>query len=498
MFSVWLLCFVVFSTVGFNTPSAYSATWQSGPALGTARNQFAGSVIDDKIYVFGGNGNPDGTNLKSTEMFDPETGSWEYQADNEHNDGFGVEEVSGASVNGKFYVFGAYGGGDPYGDFNFVEEYDPATDEWTSKAPMPTTKASATAVAYNNKIYVFGNALTNVVEAYDPGTNSWETVTHMPQTLVSPAVAVVADQAYVIGGASVVDGEPTALVSDVSVYDFVTGVWTTSGLAPLPRSRAFSYNSAAPVVDGKIYLIGGIEAKTSKSYRSSDKVDIYDTVSNTWQTGVPLPTPTSSHLSVLANNVIYVVGGDNSAGNSSKGITAAVWKYDFNQLAFVSIPQAEMGVLYDAPFVAGGKPPYTVDIIKGALPAGLAIDSGSIIGTPAKAGNSNVTVKVTDNLGSSISIKFKLTVLKALTINTKSLKTGKVGKTYKTSLKAAGGKAPFSWSLSSGTLPEGVDLDATKGLISGEPTTSGSYDLTFQVTDTLGGVASKSFVLVIK
>jgi N-acetylneuraminic acid mutarotase len=333
-------------------------TWQAGPPLNTARNQFAGGVINGKIYVFGGNRNPDGLNLKSTEMLDPASGSWVYKADNEDNGGQGVEEVSGAVVNGKLYVFGAWGGGNPFGVFNFVEEYDPATDTWASKAPMPTTRSGAVAVTYNNKIYVFGGSYDydgdvtgtgrinyDVVEAYDPGNNTWQTITHMPALLQGFAVGVVGDNAYIIGGAD------DSLQPNVNVYayNFTTGNWTTSGFAPLPTPGIYPHSSAAPVVNGKIYLIGG---GLTLPDGGGDNVDIYDPVSNTWQTDVPLPTPTTGHLSVVVDNKIYVIGGDYG---SNATITATVWSLDLSSFNALTATMTTPRAGHTATLLANGK-----------------------------------------------------------------------------------------------------------------------------------------------
>jgi hypothetical protein len=170
--------------------------WFPETFMNTARNQFTCGVIDEKIYAFGGN-NISSANLKSTEAFDPISRTWSFLADNEHNGSNGVEEVSGAVLNGKLYVFGAWGGGTPYGVFNFVEEYDPVTNTWTSKAPKPTITAAATAVAYNGEIYLFGGYFEedgnpasrveyDVVEAYNPFTDSWRFVTNIPGNLRQP------------------------------------------------------------------------------------------------------------------------------------------------------------------------------------------------------------------------------------------------------------------------------------------------------------------------
>jgi len=126
---------------GFNPVLAEpNATWQVEPSMAVARDQFAGGVIGQYLFVFGGNGNPGGVNLKSTEAFDIEGGEWSFRADNEHNDGWGVEELTAAVADGRLYVFGAYGGTAPdgyYGVFNFNEMYDPVTDTWTTRRKNP-------------------------------------------------------------------------------------------------------------------------------------------------------------------------------------------------------------------------------------------------------------------------------------------------------------------------------------------------------------------------
>jgi len=48
-------------------PTLVFANWVAETPLSTPRDQFTGGVINGKIYVFGGNGDPNGINLKSTE-----------------------------------------------------------------------------------------------------------------------------------------------------------------------------------------------------------------------------------------------------------------------------------------------------------------------------------------------------------------------------------------------------------------------------------------------
>src|ERR1700733_7777983 len=84
----------------------------------------------------------------------------------------------------------------------------------------------------------------------------------------------------------------------------------------------------------------------------------------------------------------------------------------------------------------------------------------------------------------------------SLTITTLSLPNGQVGAAYSTTLAATGGTTPYTWSLTSGTLPSGLSLNASTGAIIGTPTaTANATSLTFKVTDSSTPVQSNSVTL---
>ena len=70
----------------------------------------------------------------------------------------------------------------------------------------------------------------------------------------------------------------------------------------------------------------------------------------------------------------------------------------------------------------------------------------------------------------------------ALILATTSLPDGTIGQSYSQSGQVSGGSSPYTWSITSGTLPSGLLLNASTGTISGSPTTSGISTFTLQVT----------------
>jgi glucose/arabinose dehydrogenase len=164
-----------------------------------------------------------------------------------------------------------------------------------------------------------------------------------------------------------------------------------------------------------------------------------------------------------------------------------------------TLPSAEVDVAYNANLnINGGSPPYNVSLATGVLPPGLNLLSGSIAGTLTSVKGSRFTLRATDNLGASRTQRFRIAAVGAVNIGNQSLPTGRVGRSYSARLVGRSGKKPFTWSLAAGSLPSGLSLDATTGRITGTQLTVGDTNLTFQVTDTLGGIAQKALTLSIR
>lgn len=170
------------------------------------------------------------------------------------------------------------------------------------------------------------------------------------------------------------------------------------------------------------------------------------------------------------------------------------------------LPSGQVGVLYTTTLVAIGAPPYTWTVTIGVLPPGLTLNpaTGVISGTPTMAGTYPFWVEVADSTSppSSPSQGFSIVIAATpITFSTTSLFQAKEGVVYSASITARGGVTPYTYSLSSGTLPAGLSLSSTSGVISGTPDkgTAGNYVLTIGVTDSSSPrlSASQSFTLTV-
>ena len=164
------------------------------------------------------------------------------------------------------------------------------------------------------------------------------------------------------------------------------------------------------------------------------------------------------------------------------------------------LPAGTVGTAYSTTLAAtGGVTPYSWSIAGGQLPAGLALSTGGVVsGTPSAFGTFNFTAQVTDNVGTTATKAFAITIQPAaLLITTPSpLPTGTVGTAYSGTFNATGGVTPYTWSVTAGTLPPGLALSSA-GVLSGTPTQYGAFSFTVQATDNRGASTTKAFSLTI-
>lgn len=159
---------------------------------------------------------------------------------------------------------------------------------------------------------------------------------------------------------------------------------------------------------------------------------------------------------------------------------------------------------------AGGTLPYRWSIVSGTLPQNLQLDgeTGVLSGTPRhglQVGTYPVQIRVQDGSGviAQKELTFRVVPPGSLTITSVALPDSLAGEPYANALAAsmAGGGSltlPLSWSVVSGSLPPGLNLEThkqTAGLITGTPQIAGTYAFAAQVVDGDGRMDVAAFVI---
>ena len=145
--------------------------WELMPAMPAPRGSHAAAVLDDILYVAGGNG-PDG-HVAEVWAFDPAAASWSVVGDPMPTP---RDHTSGGALGGGFCV----AGGDVAGhgeNTDATECFDPASGAWTTHAPVPTLRGSVAAAVWHERLVVLGgqNATQTfaTVEAFDLANDTW-------------------------------------------------------------------------------------------------------------------------------------------------------------------------------------------------------------------------------------------------------------------------------------------------------------------------------------
>ncbi|HET8628644.1 MAG TPA: kelch repeat-containing protein [Thermomicrobiales bacterium] len=195
-----------------------------------------------------------------------------------------------------------------------VERYDPATNRWTSAAPLLAPRSGATAtvladgrvlVAGGDPKSVFSGETLATAEIYDPARDTWTATGGMALARLRHTATRLADGRILVAGG--LAGPPTDLVAtaETEIYDPATGHWAAAAPMSVPRSL----HTAAPLANGQMLVIGGGGSLATMAER-------YDPAANRWLATAPVPAPIGDpasrsqySITALSNGQALLAGG---------------------------------------------------------------------------------------------------------------------------------------------------------------------------------------------
>jgi N-acetylneuraminic acid mutarotase len=307
---------------------AQEGHWEQAAQFPEPSQEIGGAGVGDKVFILGGLINGQIPKNMVWE-YDSGTNTWTKKKDiplpSHHLAAVGYNGklyVFGGGGQIK-------SGGGTWVPLNNAWEFDPENNTWKALAPMPTRRGAAVAAVVDGKIYVLGGAgyhpnyhgplfsLSATVphramttnEMYDPATNTWEERSPMPTPRNHTAIGVANGKIYVLGGrlGSVFVGASATDV--VEEYDPATNSWSyAKARMPMPRS-----GTAFGSYGGKIYVAGGeyLDNDIVGAYRD---LDAYDPATNTWKELPPLAVPRHGLVGAMIGNRFYVVSGHMQSG----------------------------------------------------------------------------------------------------------------------------------------------------------------------------------------
>lgn len=306
---------------------AQSGTWETKAPMPTARYGMAAGVIGGKLYVAGGCcvfNAPPFPRFNGLEVYDPATDTWTTKAPMPiARDNLPAVEV----INGVFYIIGGHNGSN---FLSTVEAYDPARDAWTAKAAMPTARGFPGVGVINGILHAAGgqgdNAVQfNVLEVFAPSPSNQPPVALCKNVTVNTSVAVCSTPASVDNGSFDPDGDPITLPQSLA-GPYSLGTTNVTLTVTDDKGASNSCTGMVTVVDNQAPTITCPVAQVIDATGPSGAVATFSpTVSDNCSGAIGVScTPASGSTFPIGSTSVSCSATDGSGNSSSCAFTVTV------------------------------------------------------------------------------------------------------------------------------------------------------------------------------
>src|SRR5918999_2206432 len=156
-------------------------SWTMKAPIPIARNEVAVAAVGEKVHVIGGS--VKGIAGTYHDEYDPATDRWRTRAPLPH----GLDHIGTTVLNGKIYTVGGFVGSVHKDGQPHVLEYDPAADKWRALSPLKSGLGSVAVTVLDGKIHAVGGrnpaGQTGAThQVYDPASDTWSERAPLPKT----------------------------------------------------------------------------------------------------------------------------------------------------------------------------------------------------------------------------------------------------------------------------------------------------------------------------
>jgi PKD repeat protein len=455
------------AATGTFAPASSFLDARSAPGVAT--------LADGRILAVGGvrRTSSGGLLLRSAEIYDPSSASWSLTAGSLTGNTVTTYPTTVTLLDGKVLVI----------DGTNSQVFDPATGLFSQAIGLTTRRSRATAsLLPDGRVLLAGgqdsaNVVLTSADIWNPATDMWTPTSAMATARTSASATRLADgRILVVGGIN-----STGKQGSAELFDPATQTFSATGALSIPRSG----HVAVALADGGVLVGGGY---TNVSVTST--LERYDPVSGTWSSAGSLATSRSRFFTstLLNNGNVLFTGGPGLA--TAELYTGGTGPANLPPVANFSHATSNLTATFTD---ASSDPDGTVAARSWNFGDGTTSAATSPVKTYADSGTYNVTLTVTDNIGSATAITKSVTVTTpnvAPIANYSYVTNGLAAIFTDGSTDSDGTIASRAWNFGDGT--SSTATNPSKTYVAG-----GTYSVILTVTDNRGATHSVTKALTV-